>query len=99
MCPFNARRARPTEDAALQPRAPTIDSTVTGLLALSDEDFRAAFRKSPVKRAKRRGLLRNAAAALSARDDAEAIAALERALHDPEPLVREQAAQSLQAIR
>ena len=34
------------------------------LLGLTDADFRAAFRKSPIKRLKRRGLLRNVCVAL-----------------------------------
>ena len=57
-----------------------------------------AFKGSPVKRAKWRGLFRNAAAALASRDDAEAIAALEHALNDPEELVRDAAAAALDQI-
>lgn len=34
------------------------------LLAMGDEEFRSAFRRSPMKRAKRRGLVRNAAVVL-----------------------------------
>jgi len=41
----------------------------------------------------------NAAAALASRDDDEAKGTLENALNDPEPLVREAAANSLAAIR
>ncbi len=91
--------AFPTREPAFQPRQATTNVKVTDLLYMTDEEFRAAFRGSPVKRAKRRGLLRNAAAALSSRDDPEAIAALEHAAKDPEPLIREQAEMSLEAIR
>ena len=106
VCPFNrpASASRnptlfPTEELAFQPRDVTQNSTVTDLLLLTEEEFRTAFKGSPVKRAKRRGLLRNAAAALATRDDAAAIAALEHALHDPEPLVRESAERALEQIR
>lgn len=95
VCPFNQRRAVPTEDPAFQPRDITTNSKVTDLLLLTGEEFRANFKGSPVKRAKRRGLLRNATVSLCARDDAEAIVALEHALNDPEPLVRDAAEASL----
>jgi epoxyqueuosine reductase len=98
VCPFNQRRALPTDDPAFQPRDVTVNSSVTDLLYLTEEAFREKFKSSPVKRAKRRGLLRNAATALCTRDDAEAVAALEHALNDPEPLIREAAAQSLETI-
>jgi epoxyqueuosine reductase len=69
------------------------------LLFMTQEAFRAQFKGSPVKRAKWRGLQRNAAAAVSAYDDPAAEAALVDALDHEEPLVREQAEQSLHAIR
>lgn len=65
---------------------------VEELLAVTDEEFRERFRGSPIKRAKRSGLLRNAAAGLSVRTDTAAISALEAARIDPDPLVREQVA-------
>ncbi|MCW3098634.1 MAG: putative iron-sulfur cluster binding protein [Chthonomonadaceae bacterium] len=106
VCPINRTReaARyptlfPTEEPAFQPRDVTVNSSVTDLLYLTEEEFREKFKGSPVKRAKRRGLLRNAAAALCMRADADAVAALEHALNDPEPLVREAAGRSLDAIR
>ena len=44
-------------------------------------------------------LFRNATAALCTGDDEEAISAIEQALNDSEPLVREQATWSLETIR
>ena len=104
VCPINRTHSarhptlHPTDEPAFQPRDVTINSKTTDLLFLTDEDFREKFKGSPVKRAKRRGLLRNAATALAARDDEEAIGALEHALNDPEELVREAAAWSLEQI-
>ena len=92
VCPFNIRRSAPTSEPAFQPREITISSRLTDILLLSEEEYRDKFKGSPVKRAKRRGLLRNAAVALAASDDPAAEEALARAAsHDSEPLVNEHA--------
>ncbi len=83
--------AYPTSEPAFQPRAIASNIKLTDLLYVTQEQFSAAFKGSAVKRAKRRGLLRNAAVALVGRDDPEVIAALEHALDDPEELVRKAA--------
>ena len=99
MCPFNQRRASPTSEPAFQPRPFLKDlKDVKDLLYLTQDEFSAAFKGSAVKRAKRRGLLRNAIAALAGRDDAEAITALEHARNDAEELVREAAERVLATI-
>jgi epoxyqueuosine reductase len=67
-----------------------------GLMALDDDGFNRRFGKSAVKRAKRRGLLRNTAVALGNSGNREAIGVLARTLgHEPEPLVRAHAAWAL----
>jgi epoxyqueuosine reductase len=68
------------------------------LLAMDDEAYQAYFRGSPMKRAKRRGLARNAAVVLGNIGDRRDIGALTRALEDQEPLVREHAAWALSRI-
>ncbi len=65
------------------------------LLALDDAGFRERFSHSPIKRAKRRGLLRNVCVALGNLGDPAAIPALIAALGDAEPLVRGHAAWAL----
>lgn len=65
------------------------------LLSLTEEQFRERFRGSPIKRTKRRGLLRNVCVALGNNGDRRAIPALIGALHDYEPLVRGHAAWAL----
>ena len=65
------------------------------LLSMTQEDFSTRFKGSPIKRAKRRGLLRNVAVALGNRGDRDAVPALAAALHDPEPLVRAHVAWAL----
>ncbi|HVB74798.1 MAG TPA: tRNA epoxyqueuosine(34) reductase QueG [Ktedonobacteraceae bacterium] len=68
------------------------------LLALTEEQFRERFRLSPIKRAKRRGLLRNVCVALGNTGDPQAVPALIGAMHDTEPLVRGHAAWALGRI-
>lgn len=72
--------------------------TLIPLLALTEDEFRERFRRSPIKRAKRRGLLRNVCIALGNLRDPVAIPALCQALHDGEALVRGHAAWALGMI-
>jgi epoxyqueuosine reductase len=68
VCPWNEKFATAlTEPAfAARPAIAGKDSSQVAreLLAMSDEDFRTAFKNSPMKRAKLRGLQRNAAVVL-----------------------------------
>jgi HEAT repeat protein len=65
---------------------------------MAQDDFSAAFRVSPMKRAKLRGLKRNAAVVLGNVGTLADAAVLEQALDDPDPLVREHAAWALTQI-
>lgn len=95
VCPVN--RAAPAPDhPEHRPRlgwGPEPD--LVELMGLSDEEFRRRFKASPVKRTKRRGLLRNVAVALGNSGDHRAVPALVCALSDHEPLVRGHAAWAL----
>jgi epoxyqueuosine reductase len=71
---------------------------LAALFDLTEADFRARFRHTPLWRPKRRGLLRNAAIVLGNQRDAQAIPALKKGLGDDEPLVREACAWALQEI-
>ena len=82
VCPWNDGHA--TDDRAddVLPRLPE-------LLALTEEEFGLRFTVSAVKRAKRRGLLRNVAVALGNSGNRDAVPILERSLREEsEPLVR-----------
>jgi epoxyqueuosine reductase len=68
------------------------------LLEMSEEDFADRFRGSPIRRAKRAGLQRNACVALGNRGDPTAIPALQKALAAEEALVRGHAAWALGQI-
>ncbi len=79
---------------------PTVGSCpeLIPLLSLTEEQFRERFRRSPIKRTKRRGLLRNVCVALGNIGDPQAVPALIGALHDEEALVRGHAAWALGRI-
>ena len=62
---------------------------------MNQEEFSAAFRSSPLKRAKRRGLARNAAVVLGNIGNDQDMPVLMRGLTHDEPLVREHAAWAL----
>ena len=96
-CPWN-RFARASHEAAFAAR-PAIHLSLRELLALDDEQFRALFRRSPIKRIKRRGLLRNVCVALGNIGTADDLPALERAAHDAEPLIAEHARWAIEEIR
>ena len=66
---------------------------------MTQEEFSAAYKGSPMKRAKLRGLKRNAGVVLGNPGTVEDVPALEQALGDPEPLVCEHAAWALRQIR
>jgi epoxyqueuosine reductase len=92
VCPWNAPPAPDDARSAWQhPR-------LVEILALDAAGFRARFGRTPVTRAKRRGLLRNAAVALGNSGNPAAVPALVGALADPEPLVRAHAAWALGAL-
>jgi epoxyqueuosine reductase QueG len=88
--PFAARDAIAGKDARTLARE---------LLAMTREEFSERFRNSPMKRAKRRGLARNAAVALGNVGATDDVPALEAALSHDEPLVREHAASALAELR
>ncbi len=97
VCPYNAK-ATPSEEPAFQPRDGLHAPELIPLLGLSDEEFRARFKGSPIRRPKRRGFLRNVAVALGNLGSAESVPALARALSDQDAMVRGHAAWALGRI-
>ncbi len=90
VCPWN-RRAPATAEPALQPRPELVDPALEWLATISEEEFRRAFRGSPVKRAKRSGLRRNAVVAMGNSGDPRFLPTLEKLSADPDPFVAEHA--------
>ena len=102
VCPWNGKFSLPLREETFRPRPVIAAKSATALsrdiLAMSDDDFRSAFKGSPMKRAKLRGLKRNAAVVLANAGQSEDISRFIAALDDPEPLVREHAAWALGKI-
>jgi epoxyqueuosine reductase len=103
VCPWNVRFSQPLpgdSPYAARDALGSKDSRTLAreLLAMSPSEFSATFRGSPMKRAKLKGLKRNAAVALGNAADPSDVPALEGALHDPEPVVRQHAAWALMRI-
>jgi len=105
VCPWNVRFSQELAEPAFAPRATLAGNdarqVALDLLAMSQEEFSAAFRESPMKRAKLRGLKRNAAVVLgllASPEDTTVVQALSRAAEDVEPLAREHAAWALDRV-
>ena len=97
VCPWN-RKAPVGREPTFAPRPELMEVDLVELLSLSPEQFRERFRDTALWRGKRRGLLRNAALLLGNRRDAAALPALERALEDAEPLIRDAARWAIERI-
>jgi epoxyqueuosine reductase len=98
VCPWNLRFAGPSKEPAYCAGPDTEGPALMAHMGLSHEEFSARFSGSPIKRAKRRGFLRNVAVALGNWGSRDAVPALTKALDDPEPLVRGHAAWALGRI-
>ena len=85
VCPWNSYAVKTDEPGF---KAMNSNFLLIDLIQLSDEDFRKRFKGSPIKRIKRRGLLRNVAIALGNSKNPKAVPFLIRALNDKEPLIR-----------
>ncbi|MGW8251158.1 MAG: tRNA epoxyqueuosine(34) reductase QueG, partial [Anaerolineales bacterium] len=89
VCPWNLRFAAPLGDPAFAAHPDVPEPDLLSELRLTPEEFNRKFKGSPVKRAKRRGYLRNVAVALGDSGDPQVVPALAEALTgDAEPLVR-----------
>lgn len=79
VCPWN-RHAPPTQVPAFQALPESNPLDLLSLFSMDDSDFRDRFRKTPLWRSKRAGLLRNAAIVLGNQRAHQAVPLLVRAL-------------------
>lgn len=98
VCPWN-RFANQEHDPAFNARPGLPNPDLVAELALRPQEFNRKFKDNPVLRSKRRGYLRNVAVALGNSGQPAALPALERAVQDNEPLIREHAVWALEQIR
>ncbi|MBC8283999.1 MAG: tRNA epoxyqueuosine(34) reductase QueG [Nitrospinae bacterium] len=85
VCPWNSYAVK-TEEPAF--KSVNSNYLLIDLIQMDDEEFRKRFKGSPIKRIKRRGLLRNVAVALGNSKNLQAVPFLIKALDDREPLIR-----------
>ena len=96
VCPVN-RKAQGTREPAWG-KAALATAELVDILELSEAEFRERFRGTPILRAKRMGLQRNACVALGNGKNPAAVPALRRVLLQGEALVRSHAAWALGQI-
>jgi epoxyqueuosine reductase len=95
VCPWN-RRAKFSRETSFLPREGLFNPELSSLLELAEEeDFKKVFRKSPVKRAKRGGFIRNVLVAMGNSGNKRFIPHVKRLLKDADPLVRAHAVWAL----
>ena len=88
VCPWN-RKAPAARRPEFAPREALRALSLTDLLGMDAETYAETFRGSPMKRARRAGLARNAAVVLGNQGDRAAVRPLAKALEtDPDPVVR-----------
>jgi epoxyqueuosine reductase len=97
-CPWVRRFSASRPDRFLAFDAERFAPDLMELMTLDAAAFRERYRRTPLVRTKRRGLLRNAAVALGNAGEREALPVLRRALDDPEALIREHAAWAIARI-
>lgn len=95
VCPWN--RFSAPADPALKPTIPL--PVRTSDLTLTSSEFNQRFKRSPIKRAKRRGYLRNLAVAVGNSRNKDALPILEQAKQDEEILVQSCARWAVQKIK
>jgi len=97
VCPWN-RKSPATELPEFQPRLELVNPDLAWLATLSELDFRQSFRGSPVKRAKRSGLRRNAVVAMGNSGEADFLPLLRQLAHDEDAVVAEHARWAIKQI-
>ena len=97
VCPWNGD-IKPANNDAFAPRDGLFHPELSGLASLDQEQFSELFRKSPVKRSKRKGLLRNVLVAIGNSGDDGFEQQVIALLNDDEPIVRKHAVWALYKI-
>jgi epoxyqueuosine reductase len=98
VCPWN-RKAPVTSAAEFQPREGLVDPALEWLAEMDDAGFREVFRGSPIRRAKRQGLRRNAALAMGNSGEARFLPVLHKMEDEADPVVAEAASWAAAKIR
>lgn len=97
VCPWN-RKAPDGTEPALQPKPEWTNPDLIAWLNADPKEFQTILKGTALRRAKRAGLLRNAALILGQRRVAEAVPALIRMLEDLDPAISSASAWALREI-
>lgn len=99
VCPWNIRFSRSTDDAVFQPGPGQRDPRPEAFLALKADNWKDGLRRSPLVRARRHGLVRNASIVAGNQRREECTSPLVTILRDdPDPIARSHAAWALGRI-
>ncbi|MGO9402422.1 MAG: tRNA epoxyqueuosine(34) reductase QueG [Terriglobales bacterium] len=90
VCPWN-RKAPVTSAAEFEPREGLVNPALDWLAEMREEEFRAMFRGSPVRRAKLSGLRRNAVIAMGNSGDNKFLPTLKKLCEDSDAVIAEHA--------
>jgi epoxyqueuosine reductase len=98
VCPWN-RKAPATTAPEFSPREALVNPALDWLAEMSSEEFRDTFRGSPIRRAKRSGLRRNAVIAIGNSGKLEFLPLLEKLILDEDLSLAESARWALARLR
>jgi epoxyqueuosine reductase len=97
VCPWN-RRSATTGEPSWEPKSELVELDLQQILDCNDEQFEVLFRATPIWRAKRRGLVRNAILLAGSQRLESLVGSLIDKLSDSDELIRAAAAWSLGEI-
>ncbi|MEQ1790453.1 MAG: tRNA epoxyqueuosine(34) reductase QueG, partial [Rickettsiales bacterium] len=97
ICPWN-KFAKNANEIAYHPRTELQSPLLKDLVILDDMEFRALFRKSPVKRIGRDRFVRNVLIAIGNSGDAALTSVITPLANDPSPLVSEMAIWAIEEL-
>jgi epoxyqueuosine reductase len=97
VCPWN-RMAPAGTAAEFQPRDGLVNPALDWLAEMSAEEFQRTFRGSPIRRAKRSGLRRNAVIAMGNSGDPRFKPVVDRLTKDEDPILAEHASGAQQKL-
>ena len=98
VCPWN-RKAPSSTAPEFAPRAGLVNPALEWLAQMSADEFRDAFRGSPIRRAKRSGVRRNAVIAMGNSGREDFLPALEELAEDEDEFVAENAVWAIKQIK
>ena len=98
VCPWNKSRQKISQNKDFKARQDLFAPKLLDLFPMTQEQFSARFKKSPIKRAKREGFLRNVLVAMGNWADPSLVKTLEIGLQDKSPVIRAHAVWALQQV-